>query len=464
MIIIDKLNKSYEDIMFYIKGSDSITILNEGLQKYVKDAKTNDILTLTDIVGAKVKKINVICLDKNITIKSLSKLFAKFIKSNKGNFNILVDTISKLDKELVVKQLVLDYLYYSYNFDRFKSTKKEESNYILVSKTDYTSVFNEASILGDAIDTTRNLVNTPVNYLNTYELCDFVTDLVSKLDNTTLEILDEKQCEELKMGAFLGVNAGSLQKARLITIKYQGLETYDNPIGLVGKGVMFDTGGYSIKLNMNTMKCDMAGSATVIGVLQAAAMLNLKVNLMVVIAATDNRINEHAIVVDDILTAMNGKTIEIGSTDAEGRLTLADALTYIQSKGCREVIDMATLTGAVVAALGDYITGVFSNDKKMVNKLIECAKAEDEIYWELPITDHIRDAVRKSSVADLKNRVAPAAASAAAAFLEEFIEDGTKWVHMDIAGTSYLTSPSYLEPVGATGVGIKEVINYLKTK
>ncbi len=471
MIKLNKtINKDFENVLFYFKKNNALDTLSEDLKKYVleqtKDSKKTKVLSLTDLSNKTVKKVHVFCFAEGCVMTSLKKEFPKFVKSNQGKFNLLLDVFAETCKgvDAFAKQMILDINYFNYKFDRFKSKKTPNNNeYLLVSKSDLNEVLNETTILSNAIDNTRDLVNTPVNYLNTYELVDYVTELVKELPNTTLEVLDEKQCEELKMNAFLGVNKGSLQKARMITLKYQGLDNFENPIGLVGKGVMFDTGGYSIKQNMGNMKCDMAGSATVIGIFEAAAKLKLPINLIAMVAATDNRINEHAIVVDDILTAMNGKTIEIGSTDAEGRLTLCDALTYIQTMGCKEIIDMATLTGAVVAALGGYITGVFTNDKEMCNNLIESAKKEDSDFWELPITDHIRSAVRKSTFADLVNRAAPGA-SAAAAFLEEFIEKDTKWVHVDIAGTAYRTAPSYLEPAGASGVGVKEVINYLKSK
>lgn len=469
--ISKKKQKKYIDVLFYCKDNNALNTLNQNLVKYVetqtKEMKSDGFLEVTDSSDSVKKYLVVYIKDiKKLTMLSFSRLFSKLVKNYKGEFNIDLDNLSncKLEFNKIVKQLVLDIYYFSYNFDRFKSIKVENNNkYLLVTKENISQVVEDATIIAKAIDNTRDLVNTPVNYLNTYELCDYVTELANGLENVSLEILDEKQCEELKMGGFLGVNKGSLQKARMITLKYQGLETFDNPVGLIGKGVMFDTGGYSIKSNMATMKCDMAGSATVIGVFEAASKLKLPINLIAMVAATDNRINEHAIVVDDVLTSMSGRTIEIGSTDAEGRLTLCDAITYIQTLGCKEIIDMATLTGAVVAALGSYITGVFSNDKKMVNELIKSAKAVDSDFWELPITDHIRETVKKSPVADLINRAAPGA-SAAAAFLEAFVENGTKWVHVDIAGTAYRTSSSYLEPFGATAVGLKEVLNYLMSK
>ena len=232
---------------------------------------------------------------------------------------------------------------------------------------------------------------------------------------------------------------------------------------LVGKGVMFDTGGYSLKQSMNNMKDDMAGSATVLGILEAAVKNNLPVNLSVVICATDNRIDGGALLPDDVLTAMNGKTIEIVSTDAEGRLTLADAVYFAQKQGSKNIIDFATLTGAIVVALGDYTTGLFGNDLDNINSLLVSSKEEYEGLWHMPITEYMRERVRGSKVADLTNSTGRSAgAIGAAAFIEEFIEEGTKWMHLDIAGTAFNTSPAYNEFYGATGAMVKTVYNYLK--
>ncbi|MDD3191278.1 MAG: leucyl aminopeptidase, partial [Bacilli bacterium] len=255
---------------------------------------------------------------------------------------------------------------------------------------------------------------------------------------------------------------GSTAEPQLIHLSFQNSEKPEK-VGLVGKGVMFDTGGYSLKQTMNNMKDDMGGAATVIGIMEALARNDVKVNVEAIICATDNRIDGKALLPDDVLTAMNKKTIEIVSTDAEGRLTLADALCYAQKEGCKKVIDLATLTGAVVVALGDYTTGIFGNNDEMIEKIIASGKKTNEDIWHLPITDHIRKQVRSSKVADLTNSTGRnMGASGAAAFLEEFVEEGTKWVHLDIAGTIFHTSPSYQEAYGASGVMVKTLYEYLK--
>jgi leucyl aminopeptidase len=220
---------------------------------------------------------------------------------------------------------------------------------------------------------------------------------------------------------------------------------------LVGKGVMYDTGGYSLKTptSMPGMKVDMAGSAAVICAINALASLKAKANVMAIVAATDNRIGDGATVPDDILTAASGKTIEIISTDAEGRLTLADAVWFAQKEGAKKVIDTATLTGAMVAALGHAYTGVFTNSPTFLNKFKTVTELTNEPIWEMPISDVYRKEL-KSKVADITNKGGRlAGASIAAAFIEEFIEKDTEWIHLDIAGTSTK------KDIGATGVMVK---------
>jgi leucyl aminopeptidase len=250
--------------------------------------------------------------------------------------------------------------------------------------------------------------------------------------------------------------------ARLLYLSYHGSRNDDQGLTIVGKGLMYDTGGYSLKQNMNDMKDDMGGAATAISVFEAAVLNKLPVNLNVVVAATDNRINSKALLPDDVLTAMNGKTIEIVSTDAEGRLTLADALCFAQKEGAKVVVDIATLTGAVVVALGEYTTGLFANDQDLAEKMLKSAESENESLWQLPITDYIRKQVRGSKVADLTNSTGRnMGASSAAAFLEEFVEPTTKWLHIDIAGTVFHTSPAFEEFYGASGVMVRTLLNFL---
>lgn len=391
--------------------------------------------------------------------------------TNKLSDNIVIDVESftgNLEIKEVLKRLLLTVQYYNYSYEECKSKINEKDLKIgFYLKNSYDKIINEYNNLAIAIKNTRDLVNKPYNYLNANDLAEYANDLVKNLDNNgvSIKVLNKNEIEELEMNAFLGVNKGSKVEPKLIHLTYQGKDDFNDPIALIGKAVMFDTGGYSLKSRMNTMKSDMAGAATVLGVFEACVKNNLPINFQVIICATDNRINSEALLPDDVITAMNKKTIEIVSTDAEGRLTLADALTYAQQKGSKKLIDIATLTGAVVVALGSYTTGVFGNNKNMTIDIINSGCKENEHIWELPITNHIRSKVRDSKVADLTNSTGrEAGASGAAAFLEEFVEEDSKWVHLDIAGTAFHTSPSYKEHYGASGVMVRTLYQYLKTK
>ena len=406
---------------------------------------------------------------KDYNYKRLEKAARGITKSLSSDLVIDAESFTgNLELKEVLKRLLLTVHYYDYSFDEYK--KKKNNKDLTVSfrlKENQDKIIEEFNNLAVAIKNTGDLVNRPYNDLNAEDLALYATELAKALDSdkVSLNILDKKAIEALEMNAFLAVNKGSSVEPRLIHLKYQGKEDFKDPIALVGKGVMYDTGGYSIKSKMNNMKSDMAGAATALGVFEAVVKNNLPINLQVVIAATDNRISSDALLPDDIVTAMNGKTIEIVSTDAEGRLTLADALTYAQKEGSKRLIDIATLTGAVIVALGGYTTGIFGNNKNMTIDLINSGCYENEHLWELPITRYIRKKVKGSKVADLTNSTGgEAGASSAAAFLSEFVEEGSNWVHLDIAGTAFHTSPSYKEHYGASGVMVRTLYQYLKTK
>lgn len=440
-------------------------LLNDGLIK-LGLGEVNKVFTFGII---EPKEVFLIGLGKKeeYNIENLAKVAKNITKKLGDKLSVLLDTfIRDLDEKEAVKTFVLTMNDYDYKFEECKSKKDETVFDVqLVSSKDYSTYIEELFNLASAINNTRDLVNKPYNYLNATDLANYALNLSEELANSkvSINVLDKEQIKELKMNAFLGVNQGSTDEPKLIHLKYQGKDDFNDPIALIGKGVMFDTGGYSLKQTMNNMKDDMGGAATVLGVFEAVVKNNLPINLQIFIAATDNRVSGGAYLPDDVLTAMNGKTIEIVSTDAEGRLTLADALTYAQKEGSKKLIDLATLTGAVVVALGEYTTGIFGNDKEMINGIINKGNTELEHIWELPITDYIRSKVRGSKVADLTNSTGRTfGASGAAAFLEEFVEEGTKWVHLDIAGTAFRTAPNYGEFYGASGVMVKTLYQYLK--
>lgn len=382
-----------------------------------------------------------------------------------SELHIQVGSFSEgLDEKEAAKRIIQTVSAYNYKYDECLSEKiNNDLSLKLISSQDLSEISEEAFQIATAIDNTRDLINKPYNYLSATDLADYAVKLADSLDDPKIRIrvYGKTEIAELGMNAFLGVNKGSSAEPKLIHIVYENSKK--PAVAIVGKGLMYDTGGYSIKTQMNNMKDDMSGAATVLGVFELAVKRQLPVNLHVVICATDNRINGEALLPDDVLTAMNKKTIEIVSTDAEGRLTLADAVCFAQKQGAAEVIDLATLTGAVCVALGEYTVGLFGNDQKTVEKMLAAGKAVSEEIWQLPINDYIRKQVHGSKVADLTNSTGKnMGASSGAAFIEAFIDKPTKWMHLDIAGTAFHTSPFYKEFYGATGMTVKTLYQYLK--
>lgn len=305
----------------------------------------------------------------------------------------------------------------------------------------------EATILA------RDMVNEPANMMTPTHMAE-IARRVAESEGLTLNILDAPQMKEMGMGALLGVAQGSDEPPKLIVLGYHG--DPDNPgnnLGLVGKGITFDTGGISLKQpgGMEAMKGDMAGGASVIAAMKMIGQDKPKINVTGIIAATENMPSGSAQRPGDVVRAMNGKTIEVINTDAEGRLVLADALCYAREQGLNRLVDVATLTGAMVTTLGKACTGLMGNHQEFLDQVTAAGKETGEKYWQLPMFDEYKDLI-KSDVADMKNSGGRQAGSISAAFLlAEFVGD-TPWVHMDIAGTSTADRTKGYQVKGATGV------------
>ena len=317
-------------------------------------------------------------------------------------------------------------------------------------------------ILGESTCLARELINIPANELYPESLAAEAKRL-SEEYGFTATVHDDLQCEKMGLKALMSVGRAALNKPRLIVLEWNGGEKDEAPIALLGKGVTYDTGGLSIKptQSMTHMKSDMSGSAIALATMCSISRLKVKKNLVVVIAACENSIDGNAFRPGDIIGSYNGKTIEIGNTDAEGRLTLADAATYaIREKKAAKIIDIATLTGAVKVALGDHRAGVVTNQTELYNKLVASGVKADEFFWQLPIDDEYRD-LNKSSVADIKNigRDGLAGTIAAACFIEAFTE-GLPWMHIDIAGTSFFRKDHEYISLGGSARGMRS-LHYL---
>ncbi|GER68221.1 putative cytosol aminopeptidase [Weizmannia acidilactici] len=311
-------------------------------------------------------------------------------------------------------------------------------------------------VYGKAVNSARTLVNMPSNLLTAEELSAFARRLAEKY-GFELEILEKTDMEKLGMGALLAVNQGSNAPAKMIVLKYEGKTEWKDVLGLVGKGVTFDTGGYSLKTKTGIvgMKTDMAGAAAVLGAMEVIGELQPAQNVVAVIPATDNMVSGGAFKPDDVITSLSGKTIEVLNTDAEGRLILADAVTYAKHHGADYIVDVATLAGGVVTALGLDKTGAMANDDAFFGQVLEASREAGEFIWRLPITEADKERVRSSKIADLNNSPGREGhAIMGGAFIGEFAEN-TPWVHLDIAGTATTGKDTELGPAGATGVMVR---------
>jgi len=317
-------------------------------------------------------------------------------------------------------------------------------------------------ILAEAQNFTRDLVNEPSNQMTPTLLAQQAQEMAKRF-GLECQVLGPDEIRALKMGAFWAVAQGSEEPPQLIVVRYAPPDAPQTPvIGLVGKGVTFDTGGISIKPseNMHEQKTDMAGGATMLGVMQAIAQLKPKLRVTAVVPVTENMPSGKAFKPGDVITSMSGKTIEILNTDAEGRLLLADALTYAKELGCTVLIDAATLTGAVTIALGNITTGVFGWNKEWVERVLAAAATAGEKMWALPVDEDYRDSY-KSSIADLANIGGRyGGAITGAMFVGEFAGD-TPWVHLDIAGTRWSNEEKPFMAKGPTGHGVRTLVELL---
>lgn len=317
-------------------------------------------------------------------------------------------------------------------------------------------------ILGDAVNFARRLAITPANDMTPAHLADEATK-AAKETGLQIDVLDEERCRKEGMGSFLSVAQGSVQPPKFIVMTYKGDPGSKETLALVGKGITFDTGGISIKPaeRMEEMKYDMSGGAGVIAAMSAIGKLKPKLNVVGIVPATENMPGGKATKPGDIFTAMNGKTIEVINTDAEGRLILADALCYANKLSVTKIVDAATLTGACVIALGHAASAAVSNNDEFVQQFLHAAKPTGERYWQMPLYDDYASQM-KSDIADLKNTGGrPAGTLTASAFLKSFVDD-TPWIHLDIAGTAYLDGESAWQAKGPTGTPVRAFVSLVE--
>lgn len=382
-----------------------------------------------------------------------------------------IENLANLNLKILIPNISRGILMGAYHFYEFL-TKKEKLlppfkriEIVLKNSKNYEPSFKEGIKIAKAINLSRYLAETPGNIATPAFLAEKTKEVFKKDKKVEVEIIEKPHLQELKMNTMLAVGSGSKNEPKLIVIKYLNNPQSKNQIVFIGKGLTFDAGGISLKPSekMEEMKYDMSAGATVIAALKAIQDLNLKANAVGIIPALENLPSGEAIRPGDILTTASGKTIEVINTDAEGRMVLADALWYAQKFFNPQImIDLATLTGACVVALGMHYAGFFSNDSELKKIITDVANETGEKIWELPLTQEFREQ-NKSSIADIKNiGKKGGGAITAAAFLEFFINKKIKWAHLDIAGTAWTTEEKTWLDKGATGFGVYLLINLVR--
>jgi leucyl aminopeptidase len=417
------------------------------------------------LVGCGTKeKLNAGCF-RRITFSAINALIAAKVKEA----TLYLGEVDIQEQNLfwAVKQMAEIAHEGVYQFDLFKSQKEPVAlNELIISipnskkMDEYQTALKQGLAIANGVQFTKNLANLPSNICTPAFLAQQAKELANEYANLKVTVLGEKEMQKLGMGALLGVSQGSAEEAKLICLEYKGAKKKEAPVALVGKGVTFDTGGNSLKTpeNMVGMKYDMCGAATVLGTIKAAAELKLPIHLVGVIAAVENMPGGTAYKPEDILTSLSGQTIEIISTDAEGRLALCDALTYCERYKPEVVIDIATLTGAIVIALGFHATGLLTNHQALADDLLKAGQKSYDRAWQLPLWDEYQEQI-KSPFADISNSGGRAAGSiTAACFLSRFTKK-FKWAHLDVAGTAAMMMGG--SDRKATGRPIPMLMQYL---
>lgn len=355
-----------------------------------------------------------------------------------------------------------------YSFDKYHSDKKDspELKLGILTGVDQASFKKEEQyslMMAKAVCSARDLINEPANVMTPSALADAAKAICDK-NNIKCTILGKDDCTALGMNSFLAVAKGSKQQPQMIVMEYNGRVTDDEKIALIGKGITFDAGGYNLKPSaaMKGMQGDMAGAAAVIAAMGAIAEAKLGINVTAVIPACENLVSGKSMKPGDIVQSMNGQYIEVVNTDAEGRMALVDAITYaIRECGATSLVDVATLTGACEVALGCRYTGVFSNSDNLTSKLVQASVLAGENIWRLPLGDDEYKDLNRSSTADIANCGTQCGATAAARFLQAFVEK-KPWVHLDIAGTSHSDSETEIYAEGGTGVAVMTLYELVK--
>ena len=488
-------NKIKTDAFVFLCYEDK-NLFNAEL-KHIADSLNTEILgiTLEDFSGKDTEVELIYSNDKRIilaglgkkdelTLEKVRKACARGVKKaneykiKKVAVEIVQDESLKRTIDIIAKVQTEACLMALYAFDKYLTTNKEKKIKIdeiaFFSSTNNLKNFakqiddgiRRGSIIGKAVLCARDFGNEPSNVLFPEELANRIKKL-GKERGYSVRAFGMNELKKMGMGGIIGIGKGSKNDPYLIEIKYNGGKKGDAPVCVVGKGVTFDSGGISIKpaAGMEAMKMDMCGSAAVIGIFEAVTQLKLKVNLVGLIPSVENMPGGNAIKPGDIIKTYSGKTVEVGNTDAEGRVILADAISYATEFKPKCIIDLATLTGATVVALGHFVTTAMSNNAELTKDILDAGQATFERVWELPTWDEY-DKLIDTDQADMSNMGTPARTAGTIVggmFLKRFV-NGYPWIHLDIAGTAMSNSASEYTPKYATGVGVRLVTHYLRKK
>ena len=472
----------FEGVKIPAGATGAIDIALDGLiSKFIIakegfDGKFGKMYLLPTYGKIAAEKVLLVGLGKNkdFTPNRLRELSAKIIKKCRkmGNAKKVISVlhgagIGGYDPEICARMITEGTLIGSYSFDKYKTEKstKKVDEFVIVDMIEENckkakAGIKKGRIIGSAMNFARDLSNEQPAYATPSKLAE----IAQSFKDLEVKVYDKEEIEKMGMGAFLGVAKGSSQPPKFIHMHYKGSnqKLIQRKIAIIGKGICFDSGGLDIKppSSMLNMKDDMSGAAAVLGVMSVLKDLKPNCEVHGIIAACENMPGCSAYKPGDVLTAKNGKTIEVDNTDAEGRLTLADALCYACELDVDEVIDIATLTGACVVALGSAASGIMGNHQPTIDKLIKCANSGGEKMWQLPMFDEYKESLQ-SDVADMRNTGSRmGGAQIAGIFLQNFVKK-VHWAHIDVAGTAFLDKPQNEFPKGATGAGVRTLINYL---
>lgn len=472
----------YEGVKIPSGATGSIDIALDGLiSKFVIakegfDGKFGSMYVLPTNGRITAEKVLLVGMGKvkEFTPNRLRELSAKIIKkcqkmcNAKKVISVLHGAgIGGYDPELSARMITEGTIIGSYSFDKYKTDKKSKKidTFSIIDMDEENckkakAGMKKGKIIASAVNFARNLSNEQPNYATPSKLAE----IAQGLKDVEVNVYNQEEIEEMGMGAFLGVARGSIQPPKFIHIKYKGnnQKLVQRKIAIIGKGICFDSGGLDLKpaSSMLNMKDDMSGAAAILGVMNALKDLKPSCEVHGIIAACENMPSGSSYKPGDVLKAKNGKTIEVDNTDAEGRLTLADALCYACELDVDEVVDVATLTGACVVALGSAASGIMGNHQPTIDKLIKCANAGGEKLWQMPMFEEYKDSL-KSDIADMKNTGSRMGGTQIAGlFLQNFVKK-VHWAHIDIAGTAYIDKPQGEFNKGATGAGVRTLINYI---